>query len=210
MPGVLLRFRRHRPTASPDAGIYNVLWPRQILRRSQPRRRTTHSRPVPATAPRPHPPPPAVWRPATHAVAAAEKAFGPIDILANNAGILSNNKIGETTPDEWHRVLGINLDGAFHLSRAVLPGMKARRFGRIVNTCSYAMKSGGLTAGTAYTVSKGALQALTFSLAREFAAFAITVNGIAPAYVKTPLVTGALTQEQRDALIVQVPSGRFC
>ncbi len=147
---------------------------------------------------------------AAHAVAAAEKTFGPVDILINNAGILSNNKISETTPDEWHRVLGINLDGAFHLSRAVLPGMKSRRFGRIVNTCSYAMKSGGLTAGTAYTVSKGALQALTFSLAREFAAFGVTVNGIAPAYVKTPMVSEALTQAQRDALIAQIPVGRFC
>ena len=144
------------------------------------------------------------------AVSEAERALGPIDILVNNAGILSNNKIADTSPEEWRRVLGINLDGAFHLSRAVLPGMKSRRFGRIVNTCSYAMKSGGLTAGTAYTVSKGALQALTFSLAREFAAFGVTVNGIAPAYVKTPMVTEALTEAQRQALIAQIPVGRFC
>ena len=147
---------------------------------------------------------------AARAVSEAERALGSIDILVNNAGILSNNKIADTTPEEWHRVLGINLDSAFHLSRAVLPGMKSRRFGRIVNTCSYAMKSGGLTAGTAYTVSKGALQALTFSLAREFAAFGITVNGIAPAYVKTPMVTEALTEAQRQALIAQIPVGRFC
>ena len=144
------------------------------------------------------------------AVSEAERALGPIDILVNNAGILSNNKIADTSPEEWRRVLGINLDGAFHLSRTVLPGMKSRRFGRIVNTCSYAMKSGGLTAGTAYTVSKGALQALTFSLAREFAAFGVTVNGIAPAYVKTPMVTEALTEAQRQALIAQIPVGRFC
>ena len=147
---------------------------------------------------------------AAQAVAETERALGLVDILVNNAGILSNNKIAETTPEEWHRVLGINLDGAFHLSRAVLPGMKARGFGRIVNTCSYAMKSGGLTAGTAYTVSKGALQALTFSLAREFAAFGITVNGIAPAYVKTPMVTEQLTEAQRQVLIAQIPVGRFC
>ena len=147
---------------------------------------------------------------AARAVSEAERALGPIDILVNNAGILSNNKIADTSPEEWRRVLGINLDGAFHLSRAVLPGMKSRRFGRIVNTCSYAMKSGGLTAGTAYTVSKGALQALTFSLAREFAAFGVTVNGIAPAYVKTPMVTEALTEAQRQALIAQIPVGRFC
>jgi 3-oxoacyl-[acyl-carrier protein] reductase len=87
--------------------------------------------------------------------------------------------------------------------------MKARRWGRIVNTCSFAMKSGGLTAGTAYTVSKGALQALTFSLAREVTAFGVTVNGIAPAYVKTPMVTEQLTEEQRQKLIAQIPVGRF-
>jgi 3-oxoacyl-[acyl-carrier protein] reductase len=142
--------------------------------------------------------------------AAIERDLGPVGILVNNAGILSNNKAVETTPAEWRRVLSVNLDGAFYLSRLALPGMKGRRFGRIVNTCSLAMKSGGLTAGTAYTTSKGALQALTFSLARETAAFGITVNGIAPAYVKTPMVTEQLNEEQRQALLKQIPVGRFC
>lgn len=136
--------------------------------------------------------------------------LGPIDVLVNNAGILSNNKAAETTPEEWHRVLGSNLDGAFYLSKLLLPGMKERRWGRIVNTCSLAMKSGGLTAGTAYTASKGALAALTFSLARESAPFGVTVNAIAPAYVMTPMVTEQLTEAQRRALIAQVPVGRFC
>ena len=77
------------------------------------------------------------------AVRRAESQIGPIDVLVNNAGILSNNKVAETTPEEWHKVLSINLDGAFYLSKLILPGMKARRWGRIVNTCSYAMKSGG-------------------------------------------------------------------
>jgi 3-oxoacyl-[acyl-carrier protein] reductase len=107
-------------------------------------------------------------------------------------------------------VLSVNLDGAFYLSRLVLPGMKTRGWGRIVNVCSLAMKSGGLTAGTAYTTSKGALQALTFSLARESAKFGVTVNGIAPAYVKTPMVTEQLTEAQRQALVAQIPVGRFC
>lgn len=149
--------------------------------------------------------------------AAAETAFrqveaelGPVDSLVNNAGILSNNKAAETTPAEWRHVLAVNLDGAFFLSRLALPGMKARRMGRIVNTCSLAMKSGGLTAGTAYTTSKGALQALTFSLARESAAFGVTVNGIAPAYVRTPMVEEQLTADQRQALLEQIPVGRFC
>jgi 3-oxoacyl-[acyl-carrier protein] reductase len=144
------------------------------------------------------------------AVRRAESEVGPIDVLVNNAGILSNNKVAETTPEEWHKVLAINLDGAFYLSKLILPGMKARRWGRIVNTCSYAMKSGGVTAGTAYTVSKGALQALTFSLARECTAFGVTVNGIAPAHVRTPMVTEQLTKEQQDKMIAMIPVGRFC
>lgn len=144
------------------------------------------------------------------AFAKTERALGPVDVLVNNAGILSNNKVAETTPEEWRRVLSVNLDGAFYLSRLALPGMKARGWGRIVNVCSLAMKSGGLTAGTAYTTSKGALQALTFSLAREAAQFGVTVNGIAPAYVKTPMVTEQLNEAQRQALIAQIPVGRFC
>jgi 3-oxoacyl-[acyl-carrier protein] reductase len=146
----------------------------------------------------------------TGAVGETEKRLGPVSVLVNNAGILSNNKSAETSPEEWRRVLGVNLDGAFYLARAVLPGMKQRRYGRIVNVCSLAMKSGGLTAGTAYTTSKSAIGGLTFSLAREVASFGVTVNGIAPAYVKTPMVTEQLTEAQRQALLAQIPVGRFC
>ena len=139
----------------------------------------------------------------------AEK-FGEVDILVNNAGILSNNKIEATSDEEWRRVLGVNLDGAFYWSRAVLPAMKSRNWGRIINVSSLAAKTGGLTAGTAYAVSKGAISALTFSLARESAAFGVTVNAISPAYVKTPMVTEGLTEAQRAALLATIPVGRFC
>jgi len=144
------------------------------------------------------------------AVRKAIMEIGQVDVLVNNAGILSNHKAEATTPDEWHKVLAANLDGAFYLAREVIPGMKARRWGRIVNTCSLAAKTGGLTAGTAYSASKGALTSLTFSLARELAPFGVTVNGISPSYVKTPMVTEQLTEAQRQALISQIPVGRFC
>ncbi|MDM0051609.1 SDR family NAD(P)-dependent oxidoreductase [Variovorax sp. J22R115] len=138
------------------------------------------------------------------------EALGPVDVLVNNAGILSNNKAEATDAAEWRRVLAVNLDGAFYLSQQVVPSMKARRAGRIINTCSLAAKTGGLTAGTAYSVSKGALTSLTFSLARELASFGVTANGISPAYVKTPMITEQLTEQQRQALLKDIPVGRFC
>ena len=135
---------------------------------------------------------------------------GDIDVLVNNAGILSNNKAAETTPEEWRRLMSINLDGAFYLCRECLPAMKAKGWGRIINICSVAAKTGGLTAGTAYTTSKGGLTALTFSLAREAAAHGVTANGISPAYIKTPMVTEQLDEEQRQKLLADIPVGRFC
>jgi len=144
------------------------------------------------------------------AVRRTMEKLGPVDVLVNNAGILSNNKAEATSPEEWRRVLAANLDGAFYLARAVIPGMKARRWGRIVNICSLAAKTGGLTAGTAYAASKGGLASLTFSLARELASFGVTVNAIAPAYVRTPMVTEQLSEGQRAALLAQIPVGRFC
>jgi 3-oxoacyl-[acyl-carrier protein] reductase len=144
------------------------------------------------------------------ACATIRQEFGQVSVLVNNAGVLSNKKAAETSNNEWRHILAVNLDGAFYLCREWLPAMKAEKWGRIINVCSLAMKTGGITAGTAYTASKGALASLTFSLAREAASYGVTVNGIAPAYIKTPMLTDHLTEEQRRQLLDQIPVGRFC
>ncbi len=146
----------------------------------------------------------------TDACTTIRQNLGQVSVLVNNAGVLSNHKAADTTGDEWRRILAVNLDGAFYLCREWLPGMKANSWGRIINVCSLAMKTGGITAGTAYTASKGAMASLTFSLARESAAHGVTVNGVAPAYIKTPMVTEQLTEDQRRQLLDQIPVGRFC
>jgi 3-oxoacyl-[acyl-carrier protein] reductase len=135
---------------------------------------------------------------------------GRVDILVNNAGILSPHKLGRTTLAEWHGLMAVNLDAALLLTQATVPGMRAAGWGRIINVSSYAWKSGGLTAGTAYAVSKAALVGLTFSSARELAGTGITANAVAPAYVVSPMITDGLTpealQRQKDA----IPVGRLC
>lgn len=136
--------------------------------------------------------------------------FQRVDILVNNAGILSNAKIAATSLQEWHRVQGINVEAAFLLAQAFLPAMRAAGWGRIINMSSYAAKSGGLTAGTAYSVSKAAMIGLTYSIAREVAGEGVTANAVAPAYVMSPMVSEQLSAAHRRAQLAAIPVGRFC
>jgi 3-oxoacyl-[acyl-carrier protein] reductase len=135
--------------------------------------------------------------------------FGPADVLVNVAGILSNNKLLQTSPEEWKRIHEVNLDGPFYLSQMVVSHMKEQSWGRIVNICSYAWKSGGMTSGTAYSSSKAGMVGLTFTVAKEVAEFGVTVNGIAPAYVMSPMVTEQLSEEQRQERMAAIPVKRF-
>jgi 3-oxoacyl-[acyl-carrier protein] reductase len=143
-------------------------------------------------------------------VADLARRFGHLDVLVNNAGILSNNKVADADYDEWRRIMAVNLDAAFLMTKAVLPAMRANRWGRVIMMSSFSAKSGGITSGTAYSTSKAALVGLTFTLARETTRQGITVNAIAPAYVMSPMVSEQLNADQRAALIAQIPVGRFC
>jgi 3-oxoacyl-[acyl-carrier protein] reductase len=139
-----------------------------------------------------------------------EKALGPVDVLVNNAAMASLDKAEAATDAEWRRVLAVNLDGAFHWARAVIPGMRRRGWGRIVNVTALGAWSGNPAAGVAYATARGALEALTTTLAGEVAANGITVNAVAPACVKTPELSEELNEAQRRQLLARIPLGRFC
>jgi 2-dehydro-3-deoxy-L-rhamnonate dehydrogenase (NAD+) len=135
-------------------------------------------------------------------------AFGRIDILVNNAGIAGLNvKTWDYPPEAWAQVMAINLDGPFHCCRAVVPGMVAQNYGRIVNIASIAGKEGNPNA-SAYSASKAALIALTKSLGKELADNDIAVNCITPAAARTAIFD-QMTQEHIDYMLAKIPRGRF-
>ncbi|HYE87194.1 MAG TPA: SDR family NAD(P)-dependent oxidoreductase [Vicinamibacterales bacterium] len=136
------------------------------------------------------------------------KALGRIDILVNNAGIAGMNTTTWDYPiDEWRKVMSINLDGQFHCCKAVVPGMMAQNYGRIVNIASIAGKEGNPNA-PAYSASKAAVIALTKSLAKETAGKDISVNAITPAAAKTAIFE-QMTQQHIDFMLSKIPRGRF-
>ena len=145
--------------------------------------------------------------------------LGPVDILVNNAGIQHVAPVEDFAPDAWDRIIAINLSSAFHTIRAALPGMKARGWGRIVNTAS----AHSLVASpfkSAYIAAKHGIAGLTKTVALEAAQAGVTVNCISPGYVWTPLVerqipdtmaARGLTREQvmNDVLLASQPTKRF-
>jgi 3-oxoacyl-[acyl-carrier protein] reductase len=135
-------------------------------------------------------------------------AFSKIDILVNNAGVAgANAKVWETDPDEWRRVLNINLNGPFHCCRAVVPHMLQNGFGRIVNIASIAGKEGNPNAAH-YSASKAGLIALTKSLGKELALQNVRVNCLAPAVIETELFK-QMTQQHIDYMLSKIPMNRF-
>ncbi len=139
---------------------------------------------------------------------ATVKAFGRIDILVNNAGVAGvNATTWETSIEEWRRVMRINLDGPFICCKAVVPGMVAQDYGRIVNIASIAGKEGNPNAAH-YSASKAGVIALTKSLAKETAGKNISVNAITPAAAKTAIFD-QLTQAHIDFMLAKIPRGRF-
>ena len=147
------------------------------------------------------------------------QTFGSLDVLVNNAGIQHVAPIEEFPVEKWDQIIAINLSSAFHTIRAALPGMKARKWGRIINTAS----AHSLVASpfkVAYVSAKHGLAGLTKTVALEAATFGITVNAISPGSVWTPLVEKQIpdtmkarnmTAEQvkRDVLLAAQPTKEF-
>jgi len=152
-------------------------------------------------------------------VHATEKTFGSLDILVNNAGIQYVAPIEEFPVEKWNQIIAINLSSAFHTIRAAVPGMKSRKWGRIINTASaHSLVASPFKA--AYVSAKHGLAGLTKTVALEVATFGITVNCISPGYVWTPLVekqipdtmkARGMTEEQvkRDVLLAAQPTKEF-
>jgi 3-hydroxybutyrate dehydrogenase len=152
-------------------------------------------------------------------IAEAEAAFGSVDVLVNNAGIQHVAPVEEFPPEKWDAILAINLSAVFHATRAALPGMKARKWGRIINTAS----AHSLVASpfkSAYVAAKHGVAGFTKTIALEVATQGITVNCISPGYVWTPLVerqipdtmkARQLTREQviNDVLLQAQPTKQF-
>jgi 3-oxoacyl-[acyl-carrier protein] reductase len=140
--------------------------------------------------------------------AKVEREVGPVSILLNSAGIPGKNaNLDEYELDEWRKVIEINLTGTFYVNRVVLPSMKARNYGRIVNISSVAGKEGNPTA-SAYAASKAGVIGMVKSLGKEVAKYDIAVNAITPAAANTPILKD-VPKDFIEYMVSRIPRGRF-
>jgi NAD(P)-dependent dehydrogenase (short-subunit alcohol dehydrogenase family) len=140
--------------------------------------------------------------------ARVEKDVGPVSILVNSAGISGKNYTLEDFPiDEWRNIVEINLNGTFYVNKVVIPSMKARNYGRIVNISSVAGKEGNPNL-SAYSAAKAGVLGLVKSLGKELAKYDIAVNAITPATANTRILD-ALTKEFIEYMLSRIPRGRF-
>jgi 2-dehydro-3-deoxy-L-rhamnonate dehydrogenase (NAD+) len=136
------------------------------------------------------------------------RRFGRIDVLVNNAGIPGPMApVSELSPEDWRRVLAVNLDGVFHCTRACLPHLVARGWGRIVNVASIAGRDGNPNMA-AYSASKAGVIAFTRSVAKEVATTGVLVNCVVPAALDGGF-TASDTPDQRDLFRSRIPMGRL-
>ena len=151
------------------------------------------------------------------AVSAAEKRFGRVDVLVNNAGVYRAKPFMEYVPQDFQDMLDVNLFGVLHFTQACLPGMQQRQHGRIINMASTAGKWGSRNQ-SAYNVSKHAVVGLTRCLALEASPFKVTANAICPGFIQTDMVeelkaqvaqsTGMSGDDMVKAALTRVPLGR--
>lgn len=139
--------------------------------------------------------------------ACVEQRYGSIDILVNAAGITRDASLRKMTPQQWHDLMHVNLDGVFNLCRNVVEGMTERGFGRIVNVSSVNGQTGQF-GQTNYSAAKAGVHGFSMALARETARKGVTVNTVSPGYCDTPMVA-AVSGEIRAQIIAGIPVGRL-
>jgi len=140
-------------------------------------------------------------------VPAAEAAMGRLDVLVNNAGVTRDNLFMRMKDAEWDTVISVNLTAAFRLARASLKGMIRRRHGRIISITSVVGVTGNPGQGN-YAAAKAGLIGMSKALAAEVASRAITVNCVAPGFIKSPM-TDSLDEKQRTSILAGLPIGRL-